>query len=119
MSDLSFQKIEQSIKDRKESHVTFLNNVKTYKPFLELEEKAFSGGALEKRTKELMALAISIVTKCEPCMEWHLAQALQANAKDEEIYETIDVAIEMGGGQAGAYARFVLKALEYFKNKNK
>jgi hypothetical protein len=36
-----------------------------------------------------------------------------------EIYETIDVAIEMGGGQAGAYARFVLKALEYFKAKNK
>jgi alkylhydroperoxidase/carboxymuconolactone decarboxylase family protein YurZ len=42
---------------------------------------------------------------------------MQAGAADEEIYETIDVAIEMGGGQAGAYARFVLKALEYFKNK--
>jgi AhpD family alkylhydroperoxidase len=66
----------------------------------------------------MMALSISIVTKCEPCMEWHLDQALQAGAIDEEIYETIDVAIEMGGGQAGAYARFVLKALEYFKEKN-
>ncbi len=62
-----------------------------------------------------MALAISIVTKCEPCMEWHLYQAMKAGVKDEEIYETIDVAIEMGGGQASAYARFVLKALEYFK----
>ena len=112
MSDLSFKKIEQSIRDRKESHVTFLRNVKTYKPFLEVEEKAFKDGALDKKTKELMALSISIVTKCEPCMEWHLDQVLQAGAKDEEIYETIDVAIEMGGGQAGAYARFVLKALE-------
>ena len=64
-----------------------------------------------------MALSISIVTKCEPCMEWHLDQAMRAGAKDEEIYETIDVAIEMGGGQAGAYARFVLKAMEYFKQK--
>ena len=36
-------------------------------------------------------------------------------ATNEEIFETIDVAIEMGGGQAGAYARFVLRALEYFK----
>jgi AhpD family alkylhydroperoxidase len=115
LSDLTFKKIEQSIKDRKKLHLSFLKNVKTYKPFLELEEKAFSNGALEKKTKELMALSISIVTKCELCMEWHLDQALQAGAKDEEIYETIDVAIEMGGGQAGAYARFVLKALEYFK----
>ena len=118
MSDLSLKKIEQSIKDRKELHLTFLKNVKTYRPFLKLEEKAFSDGVLEKKTKELMALSISIVTKCEPCMEWHLDQALQAGARDEEIYETIDVAIEMGGGQAGAYARFVLKALEYFKEKN-
>lgn len=48
-----------------------------------------------------MALSISIVTKCEPCMEWHLDQAIQTGATDEQIYETIDVAIEMGGGQAG------------------
>ncbi len=48
-------------------------------------------------------------------MEWHLDQALKAGVTNEQIYETIDVAIEMGGGQAGAYSRFVLKALEYFK----
>ena len=119
MSDLSFKKIEQSIKDRKKLHLQFLNNVKTYRPLLELEERAFNDGALNKKTKELMALSISIVTKCEPCMEWHLDQALQSGATDEEIYETIDVAIEMGGGQAGAYARFVLKALEYFKARNR
>jgi len=119
MSDLSFRKIEQSIEDRKKLHLQFLDNVKTYKPFLEVEAKAFGDGALAKKTKELMALSISIVTKCEPCMEWHLDQALQAGATDEEIYETIDVAIEMGGGQAGAYARFVLKAMAYFKKKRK
>ena len=119
MSDLSSKKIEQSIKDRKELHLQFLNKVKTYKPLLELEESAFKDGVLNKKTKELMALSISIVTKCEPCMEWHLDQALQSGATDEEIYETIDVAIEMGGGQAGAYARFVLKALEYFKARNR
>jgi AhpD family alkylhydroperoxidase len=119
MSNLSFKKIERSINDRKRLHLQFLDNVKTYKPFLELEEKAFNSGALSKKNKELMALSISIVTKCEPCMEWHLDQALQAGARDEEVYETIDVAIEMGGGQAGAYARFVLNALEYFKEKDK
>ena len=117
VSDLTFKKIEQSIEDRKKLHLQFVDHVKTYKSFLELEEKAFTEGALNKKTKELMALSISIVTKCEPCMEWHLDQALKAGATDEEVYETIDVAIEMGGGQAEAYARFVLKALKYFKEK--
>ncbi len=115
MSDLTRKKIEQSIIDRKYLHPGFLKNVQTYKPFLQVEEKAFQDGSLSKKTKELMALSISIVTKCEPCMEWHLGQALQAGASDEEVFETIDVAVEMGGGQAVAYSRFVLKALEYFK----
>jgi AhpD family alkylhydroperoxidase len=119
MSNLTIRKIEHSIEDRKSLHLEFLKNVNTYKPFLELEEKAFKDGALNKKTKELMALSISIVTKCEPCMEWHLDQALQAGATDKEVYETIDVAIEMGGGPAGAYARFVLSALAYFKEKNR
>ncbi len=118
MDDLNVKKIDQSIEDRKKLHKRFLENVKTYRSFLDLEEKAFQDGALAKKTKELMALSISIVTKCEPCMEWHLGQAIKAGANDEDIYETIDVAIEMGGGQAGAYARFVLKALDYFKERH-
>ena len=117
MPDLTHQKIDQSIEDRKKLHRTFLENVTTYKPLLQLEERAFRNGALDKKTKELMALSISIVTKCEPCMEWHLDQALQAGATDKEVFETIDVAIEMGGGQAAAYSRFVLKALNYFKQQ--
>jgi len=55
----------------------------------------------------------------EPCMEWHLKQALEHGATEEEIYETIDVAIEMGGGQAGAYARFVVTAMEVFGEEGK
>jgi AhpD family alkylhydroperoxidase len=97
MYDLCYQKIEQSIKDRKYLHQQFVQKSKVYKSLLELEDKAFRDGVLKKKTKELMALSISIITKCEPCMEWHLGQALQEGASDEEIFETIDVAIEMGG----------------------
>lgn len=117
MPDLVVEKIEQSIRDRKRTHLQFQNHVKSYPSFLQLEEKTFQHGALNKKTKELMALAVSIVTKCEPCMEWHLDQALQAGASDDEVYETIDVAIEMGGGPAQAYSRFVLRAMEFFKQK--
>jgi alkylhydroperoxidase/carboxymuconolactone decarboxylase family protein YurZ len=60
------QKIAQSVRDRKAVHQTFVDHVKTYPSFLELEKHAFSEGALSKKAKELMALSISIVTKCEP-----------------------------------------------------
>ena len=66
-----------------------------------------------------MVLSISIVTKCEPCVEWHIDQALKAGATDRGIYETIDAAIEMGGGPAAVYAGFVLRTLEYFKEMMK
>ncbi|MDY0093849.1 MAG: carboxymuconolactone decarboxylase family protein [Candidatus Vecturithrix sp.] len=112
------QKIAQSVRDRKAVHQTFVDHVKTYPSFLELEKHAFSEGALSKKAKELMALSISIVTKCEPCMEWHVQQAYLAGATDQEIFEAIDVAIEMGGGPAAAYARFAVLALQYHKQNN-
>lgn len=118
MSDYFEEKIDQFVKDRKELHPVYQKNLKTYKAFLEMESIASGDGALQKKIKELMALAISIVTKCEPCMEWHVQQAFLAGATDEEIFETIDVAVEMGGGPAHAYSRYVLRALEYHKRKN-
>ena len=72
---------------------------------------------LAGKHKELMALSISIVTKCEPCIEWHVQQACLTGASDKEIYETIDVAIEMGGGPAAAYSRFALNALDFHKKQ--
>lgn len=119
MKDLTQLKLEQSINDRKNLHKRFSENSETYNHFLELERSAFKDGTLTKKTKELMALSISLVTKCEPCIEWHTEQALLSGASDSEFFETIDVAIEMGGGPAGAYARFALNALDYFKEKYK
>lgn len=110
-------KISASVHDRKRLHTRFLTHCKTYESFLALEGAAFSEGALSRKTKELMALSISLVTKCEPCIEWHVQQAHLAGATDDEIYETIDVAIEMGGGPAAAYARLALIALDYHRGQ--
>ncbi len=64
-----------------------------------------------------MALSISIVIRCEPCIEWLVQQAYLAGASDEEIFETIDVAIEIGGWPAAAYSRFALNALDSTKKQ--
>ncbi len=114
--EFSTAKIAGSISDRKRMHDRMSKGCRTYESFLELEEKTFSDGALPRKFKELMALSISIVTKCEPCMEWHIQQACLAGATDAEIGEAIDVSIEMGGGPAAAYARFALTALDYHKS---
>lgn len=115
MEEFVKDKIRQSVSDREKLNSRFLENCSTYASFLELEKKAFTEGSIPRKNKELMALAISIVTKCEPCIEWHVQQAHIAGAADKEIYETIDVAIEMGGGPAAAYSRFALNALDFHR----
>lgn len=118
MKEFAKAKIEQSIKNRKRLHKRFYENSETYRHFLELEKSAFKEGSISKKHKELMALSISLVTKCEPCIEWHTEQALLNGASDADFFETIDVATEMGGGPAGAYARFALNCFDYFKEKH-
>jgi AhpD family alkylhydroperoxidase len=112
------EKIEKIIKDRKISHTYLIENCKkTYKKFIELEEAAYTAGTLEKQTKELIAIGISIIMNCESCMEWHISQALKDGASKEQIFETIGVAIEMGGGPATVVSRFAVKVLEYHLEK--
>ena len=110
-------KIIQSTINRKQLKPIFSKNSNVYDSFTELEKKAFEEGNISKKHKELMALSISIVIRCEPCIEWHVQQAYLAGASDEEIFETIDVAIEMGGGPAAAYSRFALNALDFHKKQ--
>jgi len=86
---------------------------KVYQAFVELEQRAFEDGALPRKSKELMAVAISIGANCQSCMEWHIHEALKAGATQAEIVEAIGVAIEMGGGPATVHSRFALEALEY------
>jgi AhpD family alkylhydroperoxidase len=83
-----------------------------YDAFLYLEQAAYQDGALPKKQKELIAVGISVVRDCESCMQWHIEQAARAGATFEEIFEAIEVAIEMGGGPATVSTRFALEVLD-------
>ena len=85
---------------------------KVYQAFLEMEEAAFSDGALPKKHKELIAVGISVVIDCESCMQWHIEQAAKAGASMQEVLEAVEVGIEMGGGPATVSARFALEVME-------
>ncbi len=108
------EKIKKIVSDRKRAHKFFNEKSDVYRAFVEMENKAFSEGQLEKKNKELIALGISIFKNCESCMEWHLKQAIDSGATNEQIIEAIGVGIEMGGGPATVSARFAMSVLEYY-----
>lgn len=82
--------------------------------FARLHKKAVEDGALSGRTKELMALAISIVVRCDGCIAYHVHDAIHAGATRQELLETLGVALFMGGGPASVYAAKAMDAIEQF-----
>lgn len=82
------------------------------KAFQSLMRAASAEGALTTKTKELMAVAISITSRCEGCVLFHVNNARRHGATREELAETIAVAIEMGGGPATVYGGKALAAFD-------
>jgi len=106
-------KIEDIRKRRQAAHQRLLaTKSKVYQAFLEMEAAAYADGALPRKTKELIAVGASVVLDCESCMEWHITQAARAGATRGEIFEAIEVGIELGGGRATVSARFALEAMD-------
>lgn len=66
--------------------------------FAAFAREVYSGGALDLRTKELIAVAASSVGRCPHCTDGHLARAREVGATEEEIAEALAVAWSQGGG---------------------
>jgi AhpD family alkylhydroperoxidase len=84
------------------------------KAFWGVRKAAVASGALDTKTKELMALAISVATRCDDCIAHHTYDALEAGATREEIADTLGVAILMGGGTSVVYATHAIEAVDQF-----
>ena len=69
------------------------------------------GGVVDFKTKELIAIAVAVARKCEPCIISHLEVGLQAGVSREELVEAVNIAILLCGGPGYAYAA---KALEWY-----
>lgn len=74
-----------------------------YKGFGELHSAALAPGALSASMKELIALAIAVVDRCDGCIASHSRGAVKAGASKEEAAEAIGVAFLMAGGPATVY----------------
>lgn len=106
-------RLDDMTRRRKEAHARLLAaKSRVYKAFLEMEQAAFSDGALPKRQKELIAVGISVTIDCESCMQWHIEQAAKSGATETEILEAVEVGIEMAGGPGTVSARFALEVMD-------
>ena len=85
------------------------------KGFSLLSQSATQDGALDKKTKELIALALGIASHCDGCIGFHTQELVKLGATQEEIVETLGMAVYMGGGPSLMYAAETLTAFEQAK----
>lgn len=71
----------------------------------------FKAGALDEKTKQLIAVAVAHVTQCPYCIKAHTPQAMRKGASKEEIMEAIWVAAEMRAGAAYAHANIAMEEM--------
>lgn len=84
------------------------------KSFSGLAQAALAPQALDTKTKELIALAISVATRCDDCIGFHAKAALEKGASRAEVLETLGTAIYLGAGPAVMYAAHAIAAVDQF-----
>ena len=83
--------------------------------FSQMAKGATQTGVLDEKTKELIALAIGVSTRCDGCIGFHTKTLARLNATREEIAEVLGMAVYMGGGPSLMYAADALRAFDQFK----
>jgi AhpD family alkylhydroperoxidase len=83
-----------------------------FKSFVEFDAKVFEAGALDIKTKELIAVATAHITQCPYCIDAHTKRAKKAGASDAEVAESIFVAMALRAGASWAHSAIAMKALE-------
>lgn len=87
------------------------------KGFSALAQAALKANALDTKSKELIALAIAVATRCDACVAFHAEAAVKQGASRDEVLETMGMAIYMGAGPSVMYAAQALEAFDQFRAK--
>ena len=114
--------MEQSVKNKVNQYLRFaLKEIKgigvdsararTLTRFYQFHNAAMEDGALTRKQKELIATGIAMLVCSGECSKYHAAEALRHGATQEEILETMSVAMMMGGGPGLFHAIELIQAL--------
>ncbi|MBU3030606.1 carboxymuconolactone decarboxylase family protein [Paracoccus marinaquae] len=99
MADLNLPKPTRELVDRRRALAPEAEDA-----FRAFSKTVFADGALDGRTKQLIAVAVAHVTQCPWCIEGHVKAARRAGASSEQVMEAIWVAAEMRAGASWAHA---------------
>jgi AhpD family alkylhydroperoxidase len=87
------------------------------KRFFNLDHQAYQPGALNEKTKELIGLSSSMVLRCDDCVKYHIGQAVAVGASDQEIIETLEIALIIGGSIIIPHLRRAYEYLDAVRGK--
>jgi AhpD family alkylhydroperoxidase len=87
------------------------------KAFSAIAQAASKANVLDAKTKELIALAVSVAIRCDDCIAFHAKAAVEQGATREEVLEALGMAIYMGAGPAAMYASHAVEAFDQFKSR--
>lgn len=80
--------------------------------FGQMAQAAGKSDGLDAKTKELIAFALSVAVRCDPCVAYHAKAAVKLGATRGEVIEAINMAIYMGAGPNVMYAAKGLEAFD-------
>lgn len=80
--------------------------------FNALGKAALAPGAIDAKTKELIALAIGVAARCDGCLGYHTQALARLGATREEVHDMLGVAVYMGGGPSLMYAANTVTAFD-------
>ncbi|OKO73081.1 carboxymuconolactone decarboxylase family protein [Bradyrhizobium sp. NAS96.2] len=89
----------------------------TMRAFSALAQAATKDGALDTRTKELIALALGVAAHCDGCIGFHAEALVKLDVSRKQVEETLAMAIYMGGGPSLMYAADALEAYDQFQER--
>ena len=88
------------------------DNNKIIKRIFNLDTNAYTAGALDVKTKELLGLVASAVLRCDDCIKYHLESSFREGTTKEEVMETLGIATLVGGTIVVPHLR---RAYEYWE----
>ena len=88
------------------------------KGFNDLARAATKNGALDKKTKELIALALGVAAHCDACIGFHVQTLVKLGATKLEVEEALGMAVYMGGGPSLMYSANAVAAYDQFATLN-
>jgi len=107
--------IHETNEQRKRLNSLMTANDDFFKKFGMLDDEVYSEGAIPKKYKELCGLSISVFSKCNECILYHVQGCIAAHANKQEVIEAIKIGVIGAGSVTYPNARYAFQILEELK----